>query len=81
MPLLTLTQRPRLLPKGDRRVNMKVSPEAREMLARFLLNDVGESGIGFSEFIMQSVVMWREIAAETTKPNPLRVRGRRLVRE
>ena len=57
----TLRQRPRMAPQTDERVPINITPEAREELRQFLTHDAEATGIGFSEFIRQSIRLWREI--------------------
>lgn len=56
-----LSQRPRMIPTTDQRVVMKVTEEARETLRRFLYHEMDGTGMGYSEFIRQSVALWREL--------------------
>lgn len=52
---------PRILAKDDVRVPINITPEAREELRLFLTQDLAVTGIGYSEFIRQSIRMWREM--------------------
>lgn len=57
----TLRERPRILAKTDERVPINITAEAREELRVFLVRDMEATGIGYSEFIRQSIRLWREI--------------------
>jgi hypothetical protein len=50
-------------PQDAGRVPMNVHLEAREGLSTFLLTDLAGTGVGFSEFLMLAVDLWRK-----TKP-------------
>lgn len=56
-----LNDRPRLLAKTAERVPINITEEARQELLHFLRRDAEGTGIGYSEFIRQSIRLWREI--------------------
>ena len=53
---------PRILAKTDERTPINITPEAKQELWEFLNRDLEATGIGYSEFIRQSIRMWRELA-------------------
>lgn len=57
----TLKERPRILADTDEREPINITPEAKRELRYFLTQDLAGTGIGYSEFIRQSIRMWREI--------------------
>lgn len=63
MPIIGITARRRLLPPDDRRVPIEITPEAKKALWEFLVRDLAATGIGYSEFILHSITVWREIEA------------------
>lgn len=55
-----ITARPRLNPPDLTRVPINVHSTAREAVQGFLVADLAGTGIGYSEFIAQSIELWRE---------------------
>lgn len=59
----TLKERPRIVANTDQREPINITPEAKRELHYFLTQDMAGTGIGYSEFIRQSIRLWRELAA------------------
>ena len=55
-----ITEMPALPAEGNERESIKITPEASSEMEEFLSRDVANT-IGPSEFIRQSVRMWREM--------------------
>ena len=63
----TLRDRPRIVPDTDERELINITPDAKRELRHFLMQDMEATGIGYSEFIRQSIRAWREIEAAEPK--------------
>lgn len=56
---IPLKARPRIAVSGKRQM-LKITPAARTSLRGFLSHDLAGTGIGYSEFILNSIALWRE---------------------
>lgn len=51
-------------PPDTARIPMLVHPDSRNALSEFLLTDLAQTGIGYSEFLLLAIELWRAVKPE-----------------